>query len=436
MSSGVPARANNESGEARRSLHMPRLNLAMKIGIALATATIAIFVVVGFFITSAVTNAVEESHRGRAALLVSLLQAEFVEATGTISIPNAQEHLDALAAANPQVIRVNLYMLRGSEGRVVASTDHSRIGLPAEPHDLAPLASGEFVYTREIKEGQPVAEVNAPLSFQGKPVAVLGLYLSRVEIEQRVAQSLKTLRTIGAGSLLVLLALHGLLWSFLLGHRLASLTRACRRLMQGDYSHRVQTTGLLSNGDELGVLAGAFNTMAGKIQEQQSALETQATHDSLTGLLNRRVLMQRLEEEVARAERYGTSVTLLMLDLDGFKEINDHHGHVIGDEVLHRFAEDVLRPAVRTTDIVARYGGDEFVVVMPQTLPEGADEACRRLQERLEKSLKLDFGPAVSLGVSVGLASLPQDAATSAELLHVADTRMYEAKQAKQVWRF
>ncbi len=180
----------------------------------------------------------------------------------------------------------------------------------------------------------------------------------------------------GAGSLLLLLILHGLLWNLLVGRRLASLTQACRRLMQGDYSRQVQTTGLLHGGDELGVLAEAFNTMAEKIQEQQGEMETLATHDSLTGLLNRRALMQRLEEEVARAERYGTSVTLLMLDLDGFKEINDHHGHVIGDEVLHRFAEEVLRPAVRATDIVARYGGDEFVVGL-----------CRRPHQRAPTKL-------------------------------------------------
>ncbi|GEM_PF-6023274 len=168
---------------------MPRLGLAVKIGVALSSATIAFFVVMGFFISSNVTNAVEDSHRERAALLVSVLKAELVGEKGAIVIAHAQEHLDALAAANLQVIRVNLYLPEGAGGMVAASTDHARIGAPAKSQDLAPLVSGEFSYTREIEGGQAVAEVNAPVSLQGKPVAVIGLYLSLVDVEQHIARA-------------------------------------------------------------------------------------------------------------------------------------------------------------------------------------------------------------------------------------------------------
>jgi two-component system, cell cycle response regulator len=154
-----------------------------------------------------------------------------------------------------------------------------------------------------------------------------------------------------------------------------------------------------------------------------------AQTDPLTQLLNRRALTERLISELDRARRYGHSVAVLMLDLDHFKQVNDTHGHMVGDGVLKDTAE-ILRAAIRSADFVARYGGEEFVVVLPETSLEGAVIFAERLRERIaaapfEGSSEL----ALTLTVSIGVSLFPAPRITSADdLLSAADTALYRAK--------
>ncbi|HET7676926.1 MAG TPA: sensor domain-containing diguanylate cyclase [Candidatus Limnocylindrales bacterium] len=152
--------------------------------------------------------------------------------------------------------------------------------------------------------------------------------------------------------------------------------------------------------------------------------------DQLTGVANHRVLQERLAQEVARANRTGRSLSVLLLDLDGFKEVNDRHGHAEGDRVLRDVAA-ALRLAVRTNDIVARYGGDEFVVLMPDT----AERAARMVAERIVSGVRdrvhvVGDGSEVRLSASAGLAIHPEDGRTPSALLRAADTSMYSVKRA------
>lgn len=160
-----------------------------------------------------------------------------------------------------------------------------------------------------------------------------------------------------------------------------------------------------------------------------SQLREAADIDQLTGVHNNRHLQERLTQEVARSTRAETPLSVLLLDLDGFKAINDQHGHADGDRVLQNVAA-TLRLAVRANDIVARYGGDEFVVVMPETdLP-----AARLVAERVVASVRavrhpLSDGSEGQVACSVGLALFPTDGRTASRLLRSADAAMYLVKR-------
>jgi diguanylate cyclase (GGDEF)-like protein len=153
--------------------------------------------------------------------------------------------------------------------------------------------------------------------------------------------------------------------------------------------------------------------------------------DQVTGSHNHRHLQERLRQEVARAARNKSPLSVLMLDLDDFKPINDKYGHADGDRVLRETAR-TIRSVVRANDIVARYGGDEFVVVMPDTTEEGAQEVARRVIVGIrERRHEMSGGELASVGVSGGLAMYPENGRTATLLLQAADSAMYTAKRAR-----
>jgi two-component system, cell cycle response regulator len=158
-------------------------------------------------------------------------------------------------------------------------------------------------------------------------------------------------------------------------------------------------------------------------------LEALATTDPLTRVLNRRALLDRLNTEVDRARRYESSLTLLLLDLDHFKQINDTAGHLAGDSVLRQIGT-LLEEAIRKVDIVARYGGEEFVVILPETLSDGGVVFAERLRERIaSESFDVGAGRTVHLTVSIGIASFPSPVVMSTEDLFArADEALYRAK--------
>ena len=156
---------------------------------------------------------------------------------------------------------------------------------------------------------------------------------------------------------------------------------------------------------------------------------TDAMHDALTGLPNRTLLLDRAELALARARREHRTVALLFIDLDGFKAVNDAHGHAIGDICLQEVGAR-LSAAMRPSDTLARLGGDEFVVLCDAVTE--ADEAvgvAHRLRAALTAPIELPTGPMV-VGASIGLALSPSGSSTPLELLRAADVAMYHAKRA------
>lgn len=177
----------------------------------------------------------------------------------------------------------------------------------------------------------------------------------------------------------------------------------------------------------LSKLAGHVAIAIEKIKLQQK-LEDLAVTDDLTNLFNTRYLHRSIESEIARSERYGLSVSLIFMDIDHFKDINDNFGHLVGSKLLVEVGQILIRE-LRNIDIVARYGGDEFVLVLPQTSLSNAINIAERLRKAIAKAPFLSSeGLSLKLTASFGVAAYPDSAKSKEELLRLADESMYRVK--------
>jgi diguanylate cyclase (GGDEF)-like protein len=176
------------------------------------------------------------------------------------------------------------------------------------------------------------------------------------------------------------------------------------------------------------VLEGPAQALDNALRLRRS--EALSVTDDLTQLYNSRYLNQVLRREAKRASRSGRPLSLLFLDLDGFKGINDAHGHQAGSRALVEAAA-VIRRCARETDVAARFGGDEFALILPDTGSEGAAAVGDRVRERLAAHSFLEAdGLTIRLTASVGVATLPDVAASAEELVRAADMAMYQVKDS------
>lgn len=170
-----------------------------------------------------------------------------------------------------------------------------------------------------------------------------------------------------------------------------------------------------------------FERQFAELEASRAALKQEASHDSLTGLANRRLFYDRLQQAIRHARRYNSKVGLLFIDLDKFKEVNDTHGHHVGDAVLTEVARRLTR-SVRDSDSIARLGGDEFVVLLDNV--RGRDD-CLAAAVNIERTLAEDssfYGLAVDISASIGQALFPDDGADEDALIRAADAAMYRIK--------
>lgn len=203
------------------------------------------------------------------------------------------------------------------------------------------------------------------------------------------------------------------------------LEEGAGRFGEGELSYRVG----LAAQDELGHLASAFNTMAEKLEKSQAELQFLSIHDGLTGLYNRREFHWMLKEEIERSRRYGRSFSLLMLDIDHFKSVNDTYGHQAGDEVL-RVLADLVGREVRPVDRVCRFGGEEFTIILPETPVSGGLITAERIRALAgSRAISVTEEQSLNLTVSVGVAAFPLNGKTAEDLLSAADQALYAAKR-------
>lgn len=171
-------------------------------------------------------------------------------------------------------------------------------------------------------------------------------------------------------------------------------------------------------------------TLSAFVEEKIGGLRHLSRTDSLTGLYNHRIFYERLDEELKRAARYEAPLSVVLIDLDDFKRVNDLGGHQFGDSLLKECAA-LMRRELRQTDIVCRYGGDEFSVIMPETSGEAARSIMRRLSDAFIKLGKRVGAPA-AFGMSFGLSAHPEDEGMLKRLVKLADERLLLNKRAKK----
>jgi len=167
-----------------------------------------------------------------------------------------------------------------------------------------------------------------------------------------------------------------------------------------------------------------------ELTQMNKMLQELAHTDEVTGLFNKRRLLERLEMEIARSRRYKEVLSCLMLDIDDFKRVNDTHGHQAGDEILRQIGR-LLRHSIRVTDFVARYGGEEFTVLLPKTDAAGACQVAEKVRLKFKLNDFILPSARINLTVSVGAATFAECGTLNVhEAISLTDDALYRAKQA------
>jgi len=172
-----------------------------------------------------------------------------------------------------------------------------------------------------------------------------------------------------------------------------------------------------------------FLSLVQHLDRAHKNMTRHANLDALTGTYNRRHFLELVEREWSRAQRYEMSCALLLMDVDHFKQVNDRHGHLCGDQLLRRIAE-VAGETLRQADVLARFGGEEFIVFLPHTDPLGALDVAERIRERVAALGFSWQGQSVPISASLGVAALHQEHVTLDQLISDADEALYVAKSA------
>lgn len=206
---------------------------------------------------------------------------------------------------------------------------------------------------------------------------------------------------------------------------LQTMMRITKAITQGDFTQKIEVI----TRDEFGELGNGINFMAERIKERLDQAEHLATVDGLTGLYNHRFFQQRIAQEIQRAERTGSALSLIILDIDYFKHYNDNLGHPAGDKVLQVIAK-LLAGSIRSVDIAARYGGEEFAVILVNTGALDAYDVGERIRLAVEgyPFVGREGQPNGKVTVSLGIASYPDNASNKDDLIKLADDALYKAK--------
>jgi diguanylate cyclase (GGDEF)-like protein len=245
------------------------------------------------------------------------------------------------------------------------------------------------------------------------------------QIRAALDRSERTIRWGGAAAFLAV-SLIGAWLGLSILMPLAQLQSGIHRILGGDLSFEIPPQG----SDEIGRITQAFNAMTRRLRDKQERLLKETVTDELTGLSNFRRFQEELKVETERARRHGRPLSVLLIDIDHFKAYNDTHGHALGNVVLKTAAKALL-DVLRTGDLLSRYGGEEFVALLPET-----DQAqARRVAERLRAAVAAcdvpgrHTQPEGRLTISVGGAVFPENTQVAADLVVKADQALYRAKE-------
>jgi len=311
--------------------------------------------------------------------------------------------------------------LMGETGRLIVSsrgTSAAVMNLRYRPVDTRWLLAREG---RAVQFGSIVTGERVVGSVRRVPGLdwIVVTEIPTAEAFRQVAR-LRNVTALIVASLFAAVGALGYFLGLLIVRPLDRLTQGAAKVAAGDLDVDLPVV----TGGEVGYLTSVFNNMVARLRESRQELERLSATDPLTGLFNRRRMMEALDHEVRRSRRLKHTFAVIMADVDHFKRYNDANGHPAGDAVLKKVAT-ILREATRDVDVAARYGGEEFFVLMPETEGAGAADVADRVRERLAAE-KLPGG-AVTL--SFGVAEFPAHGDIGETLIAIADAALYQAKR-------
>ncbi len=303
-------------------------------------------------------------------------------------------------------------------GKVLLSTSDQQVEAPGKvayedllrPHELG-----------EYRNSRGVAVIGALT-----PVSGFSWHLVMERQRDQVFSEVLELRTKAIFGVSVLVALIGF-FAYLLSRGIISplekLTEAAGKVADGDLGVNI----IVERQDELGEATRVFNEMVGQLRQSRERLEQLSTIDPLTKLSNRRYILEKLKIHLERYRRSGTPFSVLLVDADHFKRINDSAGHLVGDKVLCRLGE-IFKRLLRTVDTAARYGGEEFLIILDETRCKEALQTAERIRLAVESTVVKSDETLVRFTVSIGVAEV-SDGDNEDQLISRADTALYQAKR-------
>ncbi len=427
------------------------MGLRSKLGLYVVGFVATVLGLVGYLSLRAETNIYLEEMKSRG---VALLRAFAIPATVAMAnndISTLDNYVVQFAGA-AQSLDLRYLAVLDHDNRVVAHTTAGEFGkVYDDPFMREAAGSQEPLSRMQEVDGEQVLEVAVP-AVSGLRWGTLRAGFSLGSVERALLQSRQRLLLSGLAVLLGSAIIAYAVLSFLVVRPVVRMRGMARRFGAGELDARVS----LDQRDEMGELATQLNRMAQQIQNYTTSLEelvqdrtaelaaanekllavneqldTLARTDGLTGLYNRRHFMEQLQFEIRRGARTRHQFTLILLDVDHFKNYNDVNGHTAGDELLQRLAA-LLQINLRATDVVARYGGEEFIILLLDTGPEEGYGTARKLQQVVAaQPLPHDENqPAGKVTISVGVAFYPQDSVDGRTLIEYADQALYFSKQS------
>jgi len=404
-----------------------RTPVAVKLVVPLGAIVVLAAVAYALVAVPSLQGELQRAYAAEAREIVTIVQAEY-EVYGGDPTP-LNTFVQNLVRFDPTVRRIRVYRLVGGSPVLWASSEPSeRSTYRPRPQDTRPLATGESAQEIEIVDGVRLLETVGALRVGGRIDASIGVYSSLDTLDAAVADIIRiVMLTAVVGGLALCLAAAAVLEAVVL-RPIGRLHGAALRVAAGDLGVRLPEGDLPPARDELRRVAREFDRMVRIVAEQRAEVERVAATDGLTGLVNRRSFDDRLGTEVERARRLKYPLVITIVDLDGFKKLNDSQGHLAGDDALRRVA-DALAGAVRGSDVLARYGGDEFAVIQPGCDSGSAAIVGARLRAAVERlDIAIDPRTGQLLTASVGAAAL-RSGYDAIGVLAAADAALYRAKE-------
>ncbi len=404
------------------------LSISAKLSVLMAGLIVMMTVFFYGFAVYETTREIKISaiHKGEAVAEALRDEVSYVLLAG--NFPSLNYTFKRLASSRHDIAYV--YLL-DTHGQVLSHSDAENVGRVLTDRMTVESASDAGTRVRFMRmdldgDGRKsdLCDVSVPIIAKGRRVATMhiGLSLTRYLTTNGPRIRAKIAFFVIPFSFFAILVAVKLSHSFT--KPLADLARAASVISQGDYGVHLP----LARRDELGEVAQAFNTMAANLKEHFTKVSDMANHDGLTGLYNARFFHEALLRELERVKRSSHPFSLIILDGDRFKRINDRYGHPAGDQVLQHIAH-VTRSVLRGYDTLARYGGEEFIAMLPDANAVQALSLGERLRKMIEqRPFMTEEGETIRITVSVGVAQAqaPYD---KKELISQADQALYRAKE-------